>query len=334
MNQVKAFMIGMMMLVLSSCSVVGEQIGEEIIDRAGGEGASATLVAMNETAVAVVEESAETTSQTNTDSTATPELTPTPSQNDANTGADAGDVSRPVTLEAGSYSGLLTGIMNGGDIFDAYKLTGAANEFVRLTVHNGSADSPLRVTFENSDGYDATVTVADSAELILGSTNPNTYQLTFQADDPSVDEVAYDFTLSIESENDAESGTDAPNAPGNALVIELGATISGTSLGNETGANDTDCYRVTVPEGGSVAFALASPNEQPFESSVNGELYRPDGGFATSDTAQYGFETTIEYGAASYESATAGDYTLCVSSYSVYSYGAYTLTATVNEAAE
>ncbi|MDJ0753632.1 MAG: hypothetical protein QNJ45_08960 [Ardenticatenaceae bacterium] len=338
-KNVKVVWTSVLLLFLAACGA-GERLAEEAVEQMVGEGAVATseafvAAAATESAALLTPEAGEADSQPVVQVEEAVE--PSAGQNDANSGADAGMMDDPTPLEAGSaYPGHLTGVQNGGDMFDAYQIRAAAHEIVRVVV-TGSGDNTGEIQFNlsNSDGYDAAQVVlpGSSAELVLASANENLYELTI-SHDGLADTVNYTFDVVIEPENDINSGLDAPNTQEQALPVESGGSYNGASIGNGTGANDVDCYMANIPEeGGSLSVDLGAPTDQPYESFVGGELYTPDGELITSTTAAYGSGALLEFGVADYEVAAAGDYKLCLSSYSFYAYGEYEFSVTVTDAA-
>lgn len=336
-------------LTLTACNV-GERIAEEAVEQALGEGVLATTEAFTgavatevvafatEEASGTFNESSSVDSTNSTESEAeavemASEEVAEPVQNDANSGQDAGLSNDPLTISAGTgYPGLITGVQNGGDIFDVYQFETEPGQIVRILVTAPAEnETELTANLGNGDGYDFTenVMAGQSAELVMGSANPSRYTLNISHGGLS-DALDYTFDLVIESENDAETATDAGNEVTDGLRIDVGTPVRGVSIGNETGANDTDCYTFNQPsEDGAVTVNLSAPVDQPYESFTRAEIYDPAGAFVNSGTAEYGGSYSIEYGIADYESAAPGDYTVCIESYSNYAYGAYEFTVTL-----
>lgn len=342
------FLAGIMVL-FSSCGVteqVGERIVEEAAEQIAGEGAIETAEAF--TAAAATEVAALATSESGAGASAEsgsdvvdvtfddePSDPADSEQNDANSGADAGMGDDPLPVEpASKLPGTLTGFQNGGDMFDVYQFQARAQQIVRVTVSNAAKNSSA-IFFDlgNSDGYDTSrmVMPGESAELVMGSSNEAFYQFEVSHNGES-DTAVYSFDLVIVDENDANTAADAPDTLESAMMIDAAITYQGASIGNETGANNFDCYQVELPTaGGSVTVDLSVPTDQPNETYVRGELYDASGELLTSNTAEYGSAITLAFGAESYEEASVGMYRFCLESYSNYAYGEYEFVVTLGE---
>ncbi|MEM9776175.1 MAG: hypothetical protein AAF902_16475, partial [Chloroflexota bacterium] len=346
------FLLGTVFL-LAACNVgerIAEQAVEQAIEQVAGEGALATseaftsevatevaAFATQEAGGEVIQPEAEVETADGAEMSeseeaavaAAKELVES-SQNDANSGVDAGMGNDPLTITAGAgYHGLVTGIQNGGDLFDVYQFQAEPGQIVRVLFNNPAENTAnLSVDLGNGDNYDwgEFVPAGGSAEIVMGSSNPSNYRLNI-SHDGSADALNYTFDLVLESENDAGSAADAGNNAATGLPIEAGVLVQGASIGNATGANDMDCYTFNQPlDDGKMSINVSSPVDQPYESFVGIELYNGAGEFVTSGTSQYGNSYTLEYGVADFESAPAGDYAVCLSSYSFYSYGEYEFT--------
>ena len=279
------------------------------------------------------EQSAEQTTNTNTVVSTQPNPTPTSAaipQNDANSGTDAGNADAPALLTAGTgFSGMLTGAQNGGDIIDVYQIQANAHQIVRVMAQSDAANSAdLTFEFSNTDGYDITQTTptSETAVLTLASANDNLYTLTV-SHDGTAETAVYTFDIMIEDEDDANSGADAQDMS-NPHVIQPDITYQGVSVGDLGGGNDPDCYQIVLPGSGGIQINLSAPADQPYESFARAELYDSTQTLLTSNTADFGSSALLEYGVADYETAVAGNYTLCIESYENYAYGAYEFTVT------
>ena len=128
--------------------------------------------------------------------------------------------------------------------------------------------------------------------------------------------------------NDAASGGDVSGTVSQAMRINPDTTYRGLSIVAEDGTVDSDCYAVEMSmDDGIVHFELTSSAEQ----SVSGELYDANAELLTSSSVSYGESTTISFGAASYENAMAGAYTLCVTGATFDGYTEYSLLATLDQ---
>lgn len=358
-NQMMKAVFGLLVLsgLLIGCNV-GEQIAEEAVEAVLGEEVIATSEAFQEAvadevaALATAEASGDAAAISEAEAAISNEvevmveeaseameaaengeLTTTSDQNDANSGGDAGmgDDPLPITPAAGLPGSLL----GTGDGFDVYMFSADPQQVVRLVVSNAAdSDSSIGVDLSQEGGYDRYVTAepGETVTLAMGYESAISYRLHITKDDILAEQATYTFDLTIEAEDDAGTAADAPGTLAEAMAIEPNISYVGASIGNETGANNNDCYKVTLPTaGGSVLFDVTAPLDQPSESLVSAELYDSAGVLLTSNTAQYGMSVQLAYGVADYEEAEAGEYTVCLSSYSYYSYGMYELMATVAE---
>ena len=339
----KFILILILTLILSvtACGA-GEKINEELVEGAAeqlvGEGAIATseaFVAAAATESAAIATENGTTTNNSTNSTEGAGNNPTSTtQNDANSGGDAGMADAPLPVVADTnLPGSLSGIQNGGDTFDVYEFRADAHQIVRVTAY-GDANNTDEILFDlsSSGGHDTNQAVSpgNTAVLLLASANDELYQLHV-SHGGAADTAVYQFDIVIEDENDANSGADAPDAGEQPLPVAANLTYRGASVNDHNGGNNVDCYQITLANDGGIQVDFSSPATQPYESFVSGELYGSNNELITSNTAQFGSHALLEYGIADYETAVAGDYTFCLTSYEFYAYGEYEFTVTTSD---
>jgi hypothetical protein len=174
-------------------------------------------------------------------------------QNDAGSGADAGDKitnALPIKPEH-SYSGELGGL----DESDWYRFDIPAGHILNLAfAPNESAESmkfSLR-NFERSEiWYSGEVPpgAKSSKRVVMNNSSGGTYYL-----EAASGSGRYEFEIFMEKQNDAGSETDAGDKISEALKVEPGRSYSG-ELG---GFDDNDWYRFNAPPGSVLEITLST----------------------------------------------------------------------------
>jgi hypothetical protein len=174
-------------------------------------------------------------------------------QNDAGSGADAGDKitnALPIKPEH-SYSGELGGL----DESDWYRFDIPAGHILNLAfAPNESAESmkfSLR-NFERSEiWYSGEVPpgAKSSKRVVMNNSSGGTYYL-----EAAFGSGRYEFEIFMEKQNDAGSETDAGDKISEALKVEPGRSYSG-ELG---GFDDNDWYRFNAPPGSVLEITLST----------------------------------------------------------------------------
>jgi hypothetical protein len=236
-------------------------------------------------------------------------------QNDANSGQDAGNsFAQALAIGAGSY----TGFVDSTDTDDYYKVNLSSGQTIEvyLTPPSGS-DFDLYL-------YDPNQTLLDSSTLSGSQTDTVSYvAITSGGYYVRVKRWSgsgvYLFTVwlsSVATQNDWNSGRDAGNSRDQALVISPG---SGTGYLDSTDTDDY--YKVNVTSGGQISAILAPPSGSDFDLY----LYDPNGSQVASSTLGGNQTDTINY-----TTTSTGDWYIRVYRYS--GEGTYSLQVSTSSA--
>lgn len=242
-------------------------------------------------------------------------------QNDADSGGDAGDGDNATNIDPATG---LTGQFGGADDEDAYRLRIPSGDLMEVTLTNGADNNdPIDFSVQTTNGSywsSDPILPGNSATLIVGEMDEYFANIIINGEASG---GTYTLDAVAVGQDDAGSGSDAPDLPSDALATSFGTTVSGMSI-----AGDVDCYGVTLSADGAIVIDLRSPSDQPFESSARVELYTASGDYKNADTVSYGATTTLEFGVVDYETAVADDYAVCVSGDGYYPFTAYEVTVT------
>lgn len=303
-----------LILIISLLPACGAREAVDNFDRA--------MATVEAGATAVAQSEADEAPSTNPPTPAPDEAAP--SQNDAGSGGDAGDVTNPTPLEPGlGYSGQA----GAGDLWDIYRVRSGPFEIVRVTVTADAGNSDaLQFNLQNGAGDSSRqveILPGSSVTAVLAANQEQFNDLRLFA--PGSSAAAYTFDVAVEPENDAETGGDVTDQIGAAWPIALGQAIRGTSVRLVgQGGHDRDCYAIELPGDSDLRVTLTSPAGQPYpDSYASVELYRSNGdyiwGTSTAPGGSEQLQQTLE---------AAGQYVLCVATYEFYPIGYYEMTVT------
>ena len=225
-------------------------------------------------------------------------------QNDGNTGTDAGNADSPTPIQPGLG---LTGQYGGDDGEDYFSLRLQDNDIFEVTVTSSPNNREAMSLYgELSGGTYHTlnnILPGDTQTLSLGSVGDNLATFGFYYGG----NVQYTFDVVVRQGDDNGTGGDVGHTLATAAPIAVGQTVSGVSL-----MEDWDCYKFSLASAQRIVVDVTSPSPQPYEAPVNVELRDTSGSALTWATAEYGFQAQLEYGTAE-DPASAGDYLLCAS---------------------
>ena len=229
-------------------------------------------------------------------------------QNDANSGQDAGNsFAQALTIAAGSY----TGFVDSTDTDDYYKVSLSSGQmiFIYLTPPSGSDFDLYLYNPSQSQVASSTLSGSQTDTVSYVATSSGDYYVRVKRWSGS---GVYSFTVwlsSVAAQNDWNSGTDAGNSRDQALAISSG---SGTGYVDSTDTDDY--YKVNVTSGAEMGIILNPPTGSDFDLY----LYDPNGSQVASSTLGGSQTDTINYTATS-----TGDWYIRVHLYS--GEGTYTL---------
>ncbi|MGD8670736.1 MAG: hypothetical protein PVF31_11655 [Desulfobacterales bacterium] len=190
------------------------------------------------------------------------------SQNDAASGADAGDkMADALKIVPGrTYSGE----MGGYDEKDWYRFDMLSGSIMTMTLTNDSEGGPIKFALRNVDGIE----IWPSQEVLPGTTastrlmtNNTTGGIYFlEASDGS---SLYEFEVLSEQQNDAGLGIDAGDRIAEAVKITAGRPIAG-ELG---GLDEEDWYTFSANDGKTILFSTAAEGD-PLKLSIGNVAHR------------------------------------------------------------
>jgi hypothetical protein len=174
----------------------------------------------------------------------------TASQNDADSGSDAGNrVSKALVIEADrSYSGEVGGL----DEEDWYQFDVPDGHILNISLIADPNGKPMRFSLFNAqrvevlESIEVLPGISSSEKVLIGSTSGGTYYLR-----AFFGGSAYRFEMFTRSQNDADSGSDAGDLITKALELVPGRAYTG-ELG---GQDEEDWYRFTAGEGEKIHFS-------------------------------------------------------------------------------
>jgi len=222
-------------------------------------------------------------------------------QNDANSGQDAGNsFAQALTIGAGSY----TGFIDSTDTNDYYKVNLSSGQMilVYLTPPTGSDFDLYLYNPSQSQVASSTLSGNQTDTVSYMATSSGDYYIRVKQWSGS---GVYSFTVwlsSVTTQNDWSSGTDAGNSRDQALAISPG---SGTGYMDSTDTDDY--YKVNVASGSEMSVILNPPTGSDFDLY----LYDSNGSQVASSTLSGSQTDTINYTATS-----AGDWYIRVHLYS------------------
>ena len=190
------------------------------------------------------------------------------SQNDAASGADAGDkMADALKIVPG---GAFSGEMGGYDEKDWYRFDMPAGSIMTMSLTNDSEGGPIKFAFRNVDGIeiwrseDVLPGTTASTRLMTNNTTGGIYFLeAFDGNSP------YEFEIRAEQQNDAGLGKDAGDRITEAVKITAGRSIAG-ELGH---LDEEDWYSISDREGKSILFTTATDGE-PLKLSIGNVAHR------------------------------------------------------------
>jgi len=197
----------------------------------------------------------------------------TQSQNDANSGTDAGDtISKALAIEANrSYAGELGGL----DEEDWFRFDVPGGHILNLALIPDADGKPMRFSLfsfkreQVLESIDALPGVSLSEKVLIGSTSGGTYYLKVFSGDG-----AYRLEMYTRSQNDAGSGADAGDLITKALKIESGHSF----LGELGGLDEEDWYTFSTGKGENIHF-ICDKESEPMRLSFH-TLGQMDVGYA------------------------------------------------------
>ncbi|HSH02715.1 MAG TPA: hypothetical protein VLL52_09375, partial [Anaerolineae bacterium] len=262
-----------------------------------------------------------------------PTTIPSYNQNDAASGQDAGPLTSPLTITPTiGYKGTLTGRQNGNDLIDTYRLRANPHDIIQIVVSNNLTNTNQLDFMLTSDvGYILTHTLkpAQNDIFTLSSARRTTYHLQV-THDGAMHTAHYRFDILLDTANDANTTTDAPDAPPTALPIQTDTLYTGSLSSQSIQTSNPDCYQLTLTENSQLAISLTSPPEQPYPAPLIINLYAPDHTLLKTATTNYDTSTTFTYGPSPTEETTSGRYIFCLTTETNYPYALYQFTATIN----
>jgi hypothetical protein len=206
-------------------------------------------------------------------------------QNDANSGQDAGDsFVQALAITAGSC----TGFIDSTDTNDYYKVNLSSGQTIEVSLTPPSGSDFDLYLYNPSQSQVASSTLGGSQidRVSYVATSSGDYYIRIKQWSGS---GVYSFTVwrsSVSAQNDWNSGRDAGNSRDQALAISSG---SGTGYLDSTDTNDY--YKVNVTSGGQISAILAPPSGSDFDLY----LYDPNGSQVASSTLSGSQTDTINY---------------------------------------
>ena len=211
--------------------------------------------------------------------------------NDAGYNVDTGDrILRSLPIYPGEVKDGAPGRGTSGqlnpdkrDKEDWYRFSVCKGQTIKITM-NPESNFDLELCNARGDAVATSTNPGDSSESIeyTADATGNWFMHIYAADD--AEKGNYTFDVTIEGQNDADSGRDAGNTMDEAMHIDAG-TYDGYLDMNDW----EDWYSFDVSSGEGIKITLKCPDKSDFDI----HLYNPDGKWVYS--AQYYGDDTLEY---------------------------------------
>ena len=212
-------------------------------------------------------------------------------ENDAGYNVDTGDrILRSLPIYPGEVKDGAPGRGTSGqlnpdkrDKEDWYRFSVCKGQTIKITM-NPESNFDLELCNARGDAVATSTNPGDSSESIeyTADATGNWFMHIYAADD--AEKGNYTFDVTIEGQNDADSGRDAGNTMDEAMHIDAG-TYDGYLDMNDW----EDWYSFDVSSGEGIKITLRCPDKSDFDI----HLYNPDGKWVYS--AQYYGDDTLEY---------------------------------------